>query len=132
MSTKAPTAVEAIANELVEYCRSGRNLEALDRLYAPDIVSTEPMDFEGMPARMTGIDAIRRKNEWWYDNYETHRGDVDGPYVNGDQFAVKYTFDVTHRKSGRRNRNSEIAVYTVKNNKIAEERFYGREPENMS
>ena len=124
MTTAAPTATEAVARELVKFCRAGRNLDAIAKLYAPDIVSIEANDFEGMPAKMTGLDAIRKKNEWWFENSEVHSSDAEGPFVNGDQFAVKYTMDVTEKKTGKRNRMSEIAIYTVKNGKIAQERFY--------
>ena len=124
MTTAAPTATESVARELVEFCKAGKNLDAISKLYSNDIVSIEPMDFEGMPARMTGIDAIRKKNEWWYDNFETNSHEVEGPFVNGDQFAVKYAFDTTNKQSGARSQMEEIAVYTVKDGKIVEERFF--------
>ena len=88
------------------------------------MVSIEPNDFEGMPAKMTGIDAIRKKNEWWYANFEVHGGEVEGPYVNGDQFAVKYAFDTTNKKTGERSQMTEIALYTVKDGKIVQDRFF--------
>jgi ketosteroid isomerase-like protein len=124
MTTAAPTATEAVARELVEFCRAGRNMDAIAKLYAPNIVSIEANDFEGMPAKMTGLDAIRKKNEWWFGNFEVHSSEAEGPFVHGDQFAVKYTFDVTNKKTGKRSKDSEIAVYTVKGGKIAQERFY--------
>ena len=124
MTTAAPTATEAVARELVDLCRAGRNLDALGKLYAPNIVSIEANDFQGMPAKMTGLDAIRRKNEWWFENYQVHSNDAEGPFVNKDQFCVKFSFDVTEKKTGKRSKDSEIAVYTVKNAKIVEERFF--------
>jgi ketosteroid isomerase-like protein len=123
MTTATTTATEAVARELVQFCQSGRNLDAIGKLYSPDIVSIEANDFEGMPAKMTGVAAIRKKNEWWYDNFEVHKSEAEGPFVNGDQFAVKYTFDTTEKKTGKRTKNSEIAVYTVRNGKIAQEVF---------
>ena len=124
MATSAPSATESVARELVEFCRAGRNMDAISKLYSPDIVSIEPMDFDGMPARMTGIDAIRKKNEWWFANYEINSHEVDGPYVNGAEFAVKYHFETTNKKTGERTGMSEIAAYTVKDGKIAQERFF--------
>jgi ketosteroid isomerase-like protein len=123
--TTAINATESVARELVELCKAGRNLEALDRLYGPDIVSAEPMDFQGMPARMTGIAAVRKKNEWWGDHVEVNRHEVDGPYLNGEQFAVRYRLDTTNKQTGQRRQDSEIAVYTVRDGKIVEERFFG-------
>jgi len=124
MTTAAPTATDSVARELVDFCKAGRNLDAVSKLYSPDIVSIEPMDFENMPAKMTGIDAIRKKNEWWFANFEVHSSEVDGPYLNGDQFAVKYAFDTTNKKTGQRRRDTEVAVYTVKDSKIVQERFF--------
>jgi len=124
MTAAAPTATESVARELVALCKAGKNLEAIDSLYAPGIVSIEPRDYGEMPARMSGIAAIRKKNESWYDSVELNRHEVDGPYLNGEQFAVRYRFDTTNKKTGMRRQDSEIAVYTVKNGKIAEERFF--------
>jgi ketosteroid isomerase-like protein len=124
MTTAAPTATEAVARELVEFCKAGRNLDAIAKLYAPNIESIEPHDFDGMPARMTGIDAIRKKNEWWYANFDVHSREVNGPYVHEDQFAVRYVFDTTNKKTGQRRQESEIALYTVKDDRIVQERFF--------
>jgi ketosteroid isomerase-like protein len=124
MTTAAPTATESVARELVELCRAGRNLDAISRLYSANIESLEPMDFDGMPARMTGIDAIRKKNEWWYENFDTDAHEVDGPYVNGEQFAVRYHFEITNKKTREQQKMNEIALYTVKEGKIAQERFF--------
>lgn len=124
MTTAAPGATETIARELVEFCKSGKNFEAIDKLYSPGIVSIEPTDFEGMPATMTGIDAIRQKNQWWFDNFETNSHEVEGPFVNGDQFAVRFTFDTTNKQTRERMQMSEIAVYTVRDGKIVQERFF--------
>jgi ketosteroid isomerase-like protein len=127
MTTAAPTATESVARELVQFCKAGKNLDAIGKLYAPDIISIEPHDFEGMSAKMTGIDAIRKKNEWWFENFETNSHEVDGPFVNGDQFAVKYLFDTTNKKTGERSQMTEIAVYTVKDGKIVQERFFNQD-----
>jgi hypothetical protein len=124
MTTAAPTATESVARELVEYCKAGRNLDAIEKLYSPSIESIEPNDFEGMPARMTGIDAIRKKNQWWFENFDVDGHEVDGPFVNGDQFAVRYSFETTNKKTRQHAKLSEIAVYTVKGGKIAQERFF--------
>jgi ketosteroid isomerase-like protein len=124
MTTATAPATESVARELVELCRTGRNMEALEKLYAPDIVSIEASDFEGMPARMTGLEAIRQKNAWWFNSFTVNSSAADGPYLNGEQFAVKFTFDTTNKKTGERAEGSEVALYTVKEGKIVEERFY--------
>jgi hypothetical protein len=74
MTAAAPASTVAVAQELVSLCRQGRNLDAVNRLYSPRIVSIESVGSPEMPAEMTGIDAIRRKHEWWYENNEVHSG----------------------------------------------------------
>ena len=61
MTTAAPTSTAAVAEELVAFCRAGRNIDAIDTLYSPDIVSVESMGNAQMPAETRGLDAIRKK-----------------------------------------------------------------------
>jgi ketosteroid isomerase-like protein len=48
---------------------------------------------------------------------------VEGPYVHGDQFVVRFKMEVTP-KDGKRMNLDEVGLYTVKNGKIVEERFF--------
>ena len=113
-----------IANDLVKLCREGKNLEAVDKYYADDIVSVESASGPEMPAETKGIEAIRGKNKWWMDNHEIHSGDANGPFVGENQFAVEFKYDVTHKPSGKRFKLAEMGLYTVKNGKIVHEHFY--------
>ena len=128
MSTAAPASTAAVAEELVQLCREGRNLEAIAKLYSPTIVSIEPVGNEAMPAEMHGIDAVRGKNEWWFDAFEVNSAEVQGPFVGEDQFAVRYDFDTTSKTTGDRARMTEMALYTVKDGKIVHEQFYYNAP----
>jgi hypothetical protein len=128
MTAKAPASTAAVAQELVALCRGGRNLEAIDKLYSPKIVSIESAGSEEMPAEMSGIDAIRQKNVWWFENNEIHKAEANGPFVGENQFAVQYTFDVTFKPTGQRTEMSEMALYTVKDGKIVREQFFYNAP----
>jgi hypothetical protein len=130
MTAAAPASTTAIAQELVTLCRAGRNLEAINKLYSPKIVSVEPVSMENMPAEMTGIDAIRAKNEQWFANNEVHSSEATGPFVGEGQFAVKYSFDVTSKPTGQRFQMEEMALYTVKDGKIVREQFFYNVPGN--
>ena len=89
-----------IGKKLVELCKAGKNVEAIEKLYSPKIVSIEAGGgSKEMPARMEGIDAIKGKNEWWVKNHEVHSAEAKGPFPNGDRFAVYFKYDVTP-KSG--------------------------------
>jgi ketosteroid isomerase-like protein len=128
MTAKAPASTAAVAQELVSLCRAGRNLDAINKLYSPKIVSIEPIGSEEMPAEMTGIDAIRQKNEWWFENNDVHKAEANGPFVGENQFAVQYTFEVTFKPTGQRTEMSELALYTVKDGKIVREQFFYNAP----
>ena len=49
--------------------------------------------------------------------------------MHGDPFAVRYSYDIPEKKTGKRSRDSEIAVYTVRNARIVEEQFFARQKE---
>lgn len=124
MTTAAPTATAVVAEELVALCRAGRNMDAIDSLYSPDIVSVESMGNEQMPREMTGIAAIRQKNKWWSDNNEVHSAAADGPFVGEGKFAVHFNYETTFKPTGKRQRMEEVALYTVKDGKIVREQFF--------
>lgn len=113
---------KTIGEDVVALARAGQ-FDAIGETYwSPDVVSIEAMD--GPMARLEGIEAVRGKTEWWNSAHQVHGGNAHGPWVNGDQFAVRYEIDVTNRESGERIAMDEIALYTVRDGKIVEERFY--------
>lgn len=121
-----PSTLE-VGKQLVALCNEGKNMEAMEKLYAPNIVSIEPMGMPNMPARQEGIDAIRKKSEWWYANHEIHSGHSEGPYPHGDRFIVHFKYDVTPKAgpmANKRMKIDETALYTVKDGKIVQEEFF--------
>jgi len=69
---------------LVQMVNSGQEGEAafVDEYYDDAIVSLEGGDSDsGMPSRLEGVDAIRSKHQWWYDNNEAHGTSAFGTYV---------------------------------------------------
>jgi SnoaL-like domain len=114
---------EEVATKLVDYCRKGEWMKAIDDLYSKDIVSIEPREMEGMPAEMRGIDQVRGKTEWWEKNMEVHSAKVGGPFVARDTFVVQFDVDVTEKESKKRMQMSEVGIYTVKDGKVAREEF---------
>ena len=114
---------EEIANKLVDLCRKGEWMKALDELYAKDIVSVEAREMENRAAEMRGIDLVRGKTHWWEQNMEVHSAKVSGPFVARDTFVVQFDVDVTEKASGKRMQMSEVGIYTVKDGKVAREEF---------
>ena len=114
---------EEVAQKLVEYCRKGEWMQAVNDLYAKDIVSVEPREMENMPAEMRGIDQVRGKTEWFEKNFEVHSAKVGGPFVAGETFVVQFDLDATEKASGKRMPMSEVGIYKVKDGKVAREEF---------
>ena len=114
---------EEVATKLAEYCRKGEWMQAVNDLYAKDIVSVEPREMENMPAEMRGIDQVRGKTEWWEKNMQVHSAKVTGPFVARGTFVVQFDVDVTDKASNKRMQMSEVGIYTVKDGKVAREEF---------
>ncbi len=117
-----------IGTRLVQLCNDGKAQEAVDQLYSPDIVSIEGQGTDEMPARMEGIEAIRKKSEWWFANHEIHSMQAIGPFCGhrDDQFVVQFEIDVTNKPSGERTQMSEVGIYTLKDGKVVQEEFLYR------
>ena len=109
-----------VAKGLVEMCQQGKNNEAMSAYYAPEIMS-----YEAAPSAPVaeGIAAVQGKAAWWDSTMEVHSAQIVGPFINADQFAVRFTYDVTDKTTNRRSTLDEIAVYRVRDGKIIEERF---------
>jgi ketosteroid isomerase-like protein len=111
-----------IAQAFTALLKAGDHHAAAMQFNAPDIVSIEAMD--GPMARLEGAEAVAAKGQWWYENHEVHTVTTQGPFVNGDQFAVVFDMDITVKATGVRSQSREVGLYTVRNGKITEERFY--------
>jgi ketosteroid isomerase-like protein len=111
--------IEQIAKEFTAAV-SADDAAAYQAFWADDIISLEPV--EGETARSEGREALLAKHAWWSANAEVHAVTTEGPYIFGDQFALRFTMDVTIH--GERSQMAEIGLYTVKDGKIAEERFF--------
>lgn len=116
-----------IGKKLVELCKENKNMEAMEQLYSPKIVSVEAGSPGNRPARQEGIEAIVGKSKWWYENHTIHGGKVEGPWPNGDRFVVRFTYDITPKTgpmAGKRMTMDEAGLYTVKDGKIVHEEFF--------
>lgn len=116
--------VTEIATDLVDICKTGDFAAAGAKYWADDVVSVEAGAAPGMDPASHGKAAATAKGAWWMGAHEVHSTEVHGPYVNGEQFTVRFVIDVTVKETGTRMAMDEIALYTIKNGKIAEERFF--------
>ncbi len=114
-----------VGQQVVDLCRAGENLKAIETLYADDVVSVESMEGPGHPRRLEGHEAVLGKSKWWVENHEVHGAEIKGPYPHGDdRFALWMYYDVTFKPAGKRMQMDEIGVYTVANGKVVLEEFY--------
>ena len=111
-----------LAKAFTEMLKAGHHEEAAQKFNSPDIVSIEPM--EGPRARVQGTAAVKAKSDWFYNAHELHSASAEGPFVNGDQFSVLFNMDVTTKETGQRMAMQEVGLYTVKDGKIVEEKFF--------
>lgn len=115
-----------IGKTMVDMVNQGAEQEAqfVEQYYASNVVSIEGQGSDEMPARIEGIDAIKGKHAWWYDNNTVHSTVAVGPFIGNreDQFILHFTMDMTPN-GGERMQMVEVALYTVKEGKIAQEEY---------
>jgi ketosteroid isomerase-like protein len=113
-----------IGKKLVELCKQGKNDQCIETMYSNDIVAVEAAATPTMPAEQRGKQAILGKSKWWRENHEVHSATVEGPWPKGDQFVVRFRYDITSKQDGKRHMMDETALYTVKDDKIVREEFF--------
>lgn len=115
-----------IGKQLVAYCKEGKNLDSINNLYAESVESIEASPPPQGGERVTkGLEGVRAKNQWWSENHEIHSAQVEGPWPHGeDRFAVRFSYDITHKPSGARMEMDEIGVFTCEEGKVVREEFF--------
>ncbi len=141
MTTSAPTkpafqmppmspeylATQKVANRLVELCSTGKNLQAIQELYADNARHVEVMEGPGCPRISDGKKSLLEKAEKFAKTTTIHGASCGKPMINGDQFVCNMSLDCTSTEGPMANQRmnmSEIALYTVKNGKITEGKFF--------
>ena len=117
----------SVGKKLVELCKEGKFMAAIDACYGEHTVSVEPFAPPGKSPQCEGMKAIKEKAEWWEQNHEVHSSEVFGPFPHGDRFIVRFKIDVTAKAgpmAGQRFMMDEAALYTVKDGKIVHEEFF--------
>lgn len=122
------TTAHDVGTQLLEMIQQGKSIEAIEHLYADNVVSIEAVDGcddNGMQRIMEGKEAILGKNKWFYENIEVHSASAEGPFPHQpDRFALILKMDCTCTQTGKRNHMEEVAIYTVADGKIVKEEFF--------
>lgn len=123
------TETHVIADKLCELCNTGRHEEAMRDLYADNARHVEAMEMPGSPyKRITeGKPALIAMSEHWMKTTTVHSCTCGKPLVNGDQFVCEMSMDCTSSEgpmAGQRMTMTETCLYTVKDGKITEAKFF--------
>lgn len=119
-----PTTAE-VAREFTAMLRAGQFEAAGDRFWATDVVSIDPAELRGaIGLAVSGIAAARIKCAARFASARRDDIGIDGPFVTGNQFALFLDLLIDDPASGTRQPFTEIALYTVRDGQIAEERYF--------
>ena len=114
-----------LAQDFLSLIQSGQAVEAAEKYWAVDIVIIEPEGTtEHASATVTGFDAARDKLTCWLGHSAMEELSIDGPFITGNCFALFIDMLIKRRATGLCEPFSEIAVYTVRDDKIVEERYF--------
>jgi hypothetical protein len=120
-------ATQKVAQRLVDLCSTGKNLDAIKELYADNARHVESMEGPGCPRITEGKANLLQKAEHFAKITKIHSASCGKPLVNGDQFTCAMSMDCTSTEGPMANQRmtmSETALYTVKNGKITEGKFF--------
>lgn len=116
-----------VGQRLIALTTADKDAQALDELYADNVVSVEADGSDGTPDVFEGIEAVREKHAWWNSVAAMHEVTAEGPYAAADdnQLAIKFCMDVTmmdpETEKPNRAQMTEMGIFTVENGKIVRE-----------
>jgi hypothetical protein len=116
-----------VAQQLTQLCDAGKYEQAMNELYADNARHVEAMEMPGCPRITEGKKALQEKNAKFARTTTVHGQSCGKPMVNGDQFVCAMSLDCTSNEgpmAGQRMNMVETCLYTVKNGKITEAKFF--------
>jgi len=124
MSTlEAVMTTQEVADRMYELLKESKWEQVQQELFSDDAESIEPAGSPGLQT-VKGKDAIKKKGQDFSNMIEeVHGGYTGQPIVAGNHIAVAMGFDATMKGMGRQ-KMDEIAVYEVRDGKIAKEQFF--------
>ena len=111
-------AIDDVARDFTAMLRLGQFEAAGERYWADGVTSMEPADLS------IGVTAVHRKARNRFGKGRIEELGIDGPFVTGDQFALFLDMLITDPATGKTQPFAEIAIFTVRDGRIIEERFF--------
>lgn len=112
---------QEFANHFIKLIRLRKPNEAYETLY--DLLA-ESIEASGDMLVWKGPNEISARTNWWNANYELHGFEARDLSVNGDQFVLTYSVDLTPKITSNCITGSEDAMYAFKDGKIVREAFF--------
>lgn len=114
-----------VARDFTAMLRQGQFAAAGERYWSDNITSVEPTALPGDPAAaVSGIAAATSRCNVRFRDVRVDDLSIDGPFVTGNQFAL-FIDMIVAAGAGRAGRPfAEIALYTVRGDRITEERHF--------
>jgi hypothetical protein len=114
-----------VAHDFTVLLLAGKAEEAADKHWAQDIVVLKPSILgDDAVQQCTGFDSARSRLTKWLQHNKIEDISIDGPCITGNQFALFVDMQILNIASGKVKDFSEIATFTVRDDKIVEERFF--------
>ncbi len=118
-------AIDEIARGFTAMLRLGQFEAAGEKFWAADVISAEPAPLShDIPALGSGKEAVSRKVKARFGEGDIDDLSIDGPFITGDQFALFLDMLMTNPTTGKTQPFTEIAIFTVRDGRIIEERFF--------
>ncbi|MFW6090381.1 MAG: nuclear transport factor 2 family protein [Actinomycetota bacterium] len=114
---------QEIAERYVSLIREGKMSDAL-ALMSANMVRVAPFETAEASGEVHGLDAIMARSHELTADYRIHHVEIDGPFVLGDRFAVRFSFEETHTPTGTPSTTTKMSLYTVVEGKIVREEVY--------
>jgi SnoaL-like domain len=122
LNIKITMEIEKIAQRLILLCRSYSYFEAHEEIFWPDAESFEPGESQDKGTK--GVRNIEKKWEQFQQMFHPGSMEIGEPIFAGNFFSLSVTQQVTLREAGQPLTLQQLAVYEVRDGKIAKEWFY--------
>ncbi|WP_160353971.1 SnoaL-like domain-containing protein [Sphingorhabdus profundilacus] len=117
--------IDDVARDFTAMLRLDQFEAAGEKFWAIDVKSAEPAALsQDIPALVSGREAALRKTRARFAEADIDDLRIDGPFVTGDQFALFLDMLITDPATGKTQPFAEIAIFTVRDGRIIEERFF--------
>ena len=113
--------MQELAQGFTQLCAAGQLDEAAERYWSDDVVSVEA--FPGPMQVCKGRTAVLEKQATWKTHTTIQTVRCEGPFINGSQFSTIFELDCSNAE-GEKQTLREVALYSVEDDKIIEERFF--------